>query len=140
MSRISKDEYYLNLAKEVSRRSTCLKRQYGAVIVNQDEVVATGYNGPPRTYPHCNTCKRLQTPSNGNNYDDCESVHAEMNAIISASRREMIGSTMYLFGFQSGQVILGAGPCKICRRLIKNAGIKRIVSFNEKGEIKDEYI
>lgn len=134
--RLSKDEYYINIAKSVTKRSTCLRRQYGAVIVNNDEIVSTGYNGSPRGEVNCcdtGTCKRLNKLHNSGDYSDCHSVHAEQNAIISASRKEMIGATLYLYGEENGKVIEDCVPCPICSRMIKNSGIIRVVSI--KGEI-----
>lgn len=127
-SRPTEDEYYLEIAKAVSRRSTCLRRQYGAVIVNNNEIISTGYNGAPRGEINCcetGVCKRIGHKHNDGDYDSCESVHAEMNAIISASRRDMIGSTLYLAGFENGKVVV-AEPCPICLRMIKNAGISQV--------------
>ena len=101
VNRMSKTEYYLAIALVVSKRSTCLKRRYGAVIVNNDEIISTGYNGNPRGDENCcdrGNCKRMDLPSNSGNYNDCFSVHAEQNAMISASRNEMLGSTIYLAG------------------------------------------
>lgn len=124
------DEYYLGIAAAVSRRSTCLRRQYGAVIVNNDEIIATGYNGAPRGCENCcdiGKCNREGHEHNDGNYGDCRSVHAEQNCIISASRKEMIGSTLYLAGFENEQAI-AAEPCPICKRLIINAGIARVVT------------
>ena len=124
------DEYYLSIAAAVSRRSTCLGRQYGAVIVNNDQIIATGYNGAPRGCENCcdiGKCNREGHEHNDGNYGNCRSVHAEMNAIISASRREMIGSTLYLAGFENGKAI-AAEPCPICKRLSINAGIARVVT------------
>lgn len=135
--RLSKDEYYINIAKAVSKRSTCLRRQYGAVIINNDEIVSTGYNGSPRGEVNCcdvGICKRLNKPHNSGDYSDCHSVHAEQNAIISASRKEMIGATLYLYGEENGKIIEDCIPCPVCSRMIKNSGIVRIVST--KGEIK----
>ena len=129
-SRPSHEEYYLDIAKAVSRRSTCLRRQYGAVIVNNDEIIATGYNGAPRGCENCcdiGKCNREGHEHNDGNYGNCRSVHAEQNAIISASRAEMLGSTLYLAGFENGQVI-AAEPCPICKRLIINAGIKKVIT------------
>ena len=107
MSRISKVEYYLNIAEAVSARSTCLRRQYGAVIVKNDEIIATGYNGAPRGTSNCcelGGCWRdLHGVPHGERYEACRSVHAEQNAIISASRQEMIGSTLYLVGIEKGE-------------------------------------
>lgn len=132
MQRKSKDEYYLDIALQVSKRSTCLKRQYGCVIVNNDEIIATGYNGSVRGETNCcdlGECKRLDKPHNSGDYSDCPSVHAEQNAMISASRQEMIGSTIYLCGTDYNEkVILDAQMCPICERMAKNAGIKYIVN------------
>lgn len=127
--RPSRDEYYIGIAAAVSRRSTCLRRQYGAVIVNKDEIVSTGYNGSPRGGVNCcdtGVCNRIGCDHNDGNYANCCSVHAEMNAVISASRAEMIGATLYLAGFEEGKVIK-AEPCPICERMIENAGIERVV-------------
>jgi len=107
------------------QRSNCLRRKYGAVIVKNDEIIATGYNGVPRGEIHCEICSK----QNGKDYENqCRSVHAEMNAIISASRSEMLGSTLYLASDQPN-----AKPCDICRRLIINAGIARVIT----KEVKD---
>lgn len=137
MSRISIDEYYMNIAKAVSKRSSCLKRQYGAVIVNNQEIVSTGYNGSPRGEVNCcdsGVCMRLNEAHNSGLYDNCKSVHAEQNAIISASRRDMIGGTLYLYGEENGKVI-DAKPCPICSRMIKNAGITQVVFSTSAGGI-----
>lgn len=124
------NEYYLDIARAVSRRSTCLRRQYGAVIVNNDEIISTGYNGSPRGGTNCcdiGLCKRISHAHNDGDYRSCESVHAEMNSLISASRAEMIGGTIYLAGFENAQEI-AAEPCPVCMRMIRNAGIKKIVT------------
>ena len=138
MERISKENYYLSIAAEVARRSTCLRRQYGAVIVKNDEIVATGYNGAPRGDENCcdvGSCWRERNNiPHGEQYEKCVAVHEEQNAIISASRRDMLGSTLYLSGFEAGRPIEDATPCLICARLIKNAGIARVV--NRKGEVR----
>lgn len=146
MSRISKDEYYLRIALSVSERSTCLKRHYGCVIVNNDEIIATGYNGSPRGVENCcdcGICKRLDKPHNSGDYSDCHSVHAEQNALLSASRHEMIGATLYLAGKEYNEYewssksfyeIKDCVPCPICARMIANSGIARIV--NSKGEVE----
>jgi dCMP deaminase len=132
MKRINKTQYYLSIAAEVAKRSTCIRRQYGAVIVKNDEIVATGYNGSPRGEENCcdiGECWREQhNIPHGEQYEKCVAVHAEQNAIISASRRDMLGATMYIAGFDKGEPILDAKPCDICRRLIKNAGIDRVVT------------
>ena len=132
--RISKDEYYLNIAKEVAARSTCLRRNYGAVIVKNDEIIATGYNGSARGEDNCCdihvTCPRAHMAHNSGDYSDCPAVHAEQNAIISAPRRDMIGATLYLVGISadSGDILDNTEPCPICRRMILNSGIERIVT------------
>ena len=134
-NRMSKTEYYLEIALAVSKRSTCLKRRYGAVIVNNDEIVSTGYNGNPRGEENCcdrGTDQRMNLPSNSGNYNDCFSVHAEQNAMISARRKDMLGAVIYLAGEKSEDgnwvEIEDAEPCPICFRMIKNSGIKKIVS------------
>ena len=133
--RPSKDEYYLNIAEAVLQRSTCLRRKYGAVIVKDDEIIATGYNGSPRGQKNCcdtGKCQReeKQIP-HGERYEECVSVHAEMNAIISASRRDMIGATLYLAGREADETpVANITPCLICRRLIVNAGISKVVTMN----------
>ena len=140
-SRPTKDEYYLGIAYAVARRSTCLRRQYGVVIVANDEIIATGYNGNPRGDDNCyelGTCLREDATHNdsGSYYSDCRSVHAEQNALISAKRSEMIGATLYIMGIdrEASTPILTAAPCPICMRMIKNAGIARIV--NARGDVK----
>ena len=133
MKRIDKENYYLDIAETVLERSTCLRRCYGAIIVKNDEIVSTGYNGAPRGRKNCmelGYCTReaLNIPS-GERYELCRSVHAEMNAIISAARRDTLGSTMYLAGRQAatGELLRHATSCTMCRRLIINAGIERMV-------------
>lgn len=133
VERIGKDEYYLGIAKAVSLRSTCLRRRYGAVIVKDDEIISTGYNGAPRGEQNCSdagVCYRMQNDiPHGERYEACKSVHAEMNAIISAKRSEMIEATLYLYGYDVvDDKEIKAIPCDICARLIKNAGIERVVS------------
>jgi dCMP deaminase len=138
MERISKQDYYLKIASEVARRSTCLRRQYGAVIVKNDEIIATGYNGAPRGDENCcdvGSCwrERHNIP-HGEQYEKCVAVHAEANAIISASRNEMLGSALYLYGFEGfDKPIENPEPCIMCNRLIKNAGIEQVI--NQSGEV-----
>ena len=136
MKRPSIDEYYLGIAKAVSMRSTCIRKHYGAVIVNKGEIVSTGYNNPPRGEPHCYTCTKCKHGKDASTYIDCPAVHAEMNAIISASRNEMLDADLYLAGYDitgDEPAECEAWPCEICLRLIKNAGINRII--NNKGVI-----
>lgn len=129
--RIDKNDYYLNIAFAVAQRSTCIRRQYGAVIVNHDEIVSTGYNGSARGEENCcdvGKCWRQEHDiPHGEQYEKCVAVHAEQNAVISASRKDMLGATLYLVGIENGELI-EAEPCEICRRMITNAGIANIVT------------
>lgn len=140
--RTSKDDYYLGIADSVLERSTCLRRKYGAIIVKADEIMSTGYNGAPRGRRNCSDlggCMRekMNIPS-GQRYELCRSVHAEQNAIISCSRQEMIGSTLYLVGrdAKTGELLDSAESCSLCKRFIINAGIERVVSRCGKDGIK----
>ena len=133
MERISKENYYLDIAETVLERATCLRRVYGAIIVKNDEIISTGYNGAPRGRKNCvdmGFCTReaMQVPR-GQRYELCRSVHAEANAIISASRRDMVGSTLYLVGrdAQTGALLGHATSCAMCRRQVINAGISRVI-------------
>ena len=129
-TRPTKEEFYIGIAEAVSKRSTCLRRQYGAVIVKDDEIISTGYNGSPRGEVNCcdeGVCWREKNHvPHGERYEMCRAVHAEQNAIISARRSDMIGATLYLFGSENGHRI-DAEPCDICKRFIKNAGIENVV-------------
>lgn len=129
MARISKDEYYLAIAQTVALRSTCLRRQYGAVIVKNDRIISTGYNGSARGEENCcdvGECWReAHGIPHGEQYEKCAAVHAEDNAISQAGR-ESIGATLYLAGFEDGKPI-EAKPCLMCERKIKNAQISKSV-------------
>ena len=132
-NRRSKENYYLDIAEAALERSTCLRRQFGAIIVRDDEIVATGYNGAPRGRHNCSdlgrcTRRELNIPA-GERYELCRSVHAEANAIISAQRRDMVGATIYLVGrdARSGELLHDATSCPMCRRMIINAGINEVV-------------
>ena len=130
---MTKDDYYLDIALAVAKRSRCLKKCYGAVIVNNDEIISTGYNDTCRKEAHCITCTKVSCNKDMAEYETCPAVHAEMNAIISASRKEMIGSTLYLAGLLAGEEYFELDevyPCEICLRLIKNAGIDKVVTSN----------
>lgn len=138
MKRTEKENYYLDIAETVLERSTCLRRKYGAIIVHNDEIVSTGYNGAPRGRKNCddlNFCTResLKIPS-GERYELCRSVHAEANAIISAARKDMLGATLYLVGREavSGDYIAATTPCTMCKRQIINAGIVKVISRIDK--------
>ena len=133
MSRISKENYYLDIAATVLERSTCLRRVYGAIIVNNDEIISTGYNGAPRGRINCTDlgyCARevLKVPR-GQRYELCRSVHAEANAIISAARRDIVGGTLYLVGrdARTGELLSDATSCSMCRRLVINSGLEKVV-------------
>ena len=132
-NRTSKQNYYLDIADSVLERSTCLRRKYGAIIVRNDEIISTGYNGAPRGRRNCSdlgrcTRETLRIPS-GERYELCRSVHAEANAIISASRRDMIGASIYLVGrdARTGELLHDAMSCSMCKRQIINAGIDRVI-------------
>ncbi len=136
MVRRDKENYYLDIAQTVLERSTCSRSHYGAIIVRQDEIIATGYNGAPRGRVNCTDLgycirRKLGVPS-GQRYELCRSVHAEANAIISAARSECLGGTMYLVGrdAESRALIADAASCRMCRMLIINAGLSRLVVRN----------
>jgi dCMP deaminase len=140
MKRIDKHNYYLDIAETVLERATCLRKCYGAIIVRNDEIVSTGYNGAPRGRKNCvdlNYCTReaLKVPS-GQRYELCRSVHAEANAIISAARSETLGATLYMACKDpaTGELVGGTTSCSMCRRQIINAGIERVVIRETKTE------
>ena len=141
MERISKENYYLDIAQTVASRSTCLRKKYGAIIVSNDSIVSTGYNGAPRGRQNCsdiNYCFRdkMQIPR-GERYELCRSVHAEANAIIAASREQMLGATLYMVCVspEDGSVFGGTSSCMMCKRQVINAGIAQVVI----RDTKDEY-
>ena len=140
--RPSKNDYYYGIAKQVAQRSTCLRRHYGAVMVKNDEIISTGYNGAARGVENCcdmGVCWReAHGIPHGEQYEKCVAVHAEQNAIISASRQEMLGATMYLYGEEADGTEIEAKPCLICERMIKNAGIAALVTLN--NERSDENV
>lgn len=133
MNRPNKSEYYTEIAKAVAMRSTCLRRRFGAVIVKNDQIISTGYNGAPRQTTNCidlGYCVReeMKIPS-GQNYELCRAVHAEMNAVIHASRMDMTEADLYLVGIEveSGLPVANVMPCLLCKRVIINAGICRVI-------------
>ena len=138
MNRRDKVNYYLDIAEQVLKRGTCLRRHYGAVIVKDDEVISTGYVGAPRGRKNCTdigTCIREEKRiARGERYELCRSVHAEANAIISASRKEMLGSAMYLVGIEAatGDYVENASSCAMCKRMIINAGISTVYIRDDK--------
>lgn len=138
--RISKENYYLDIAEATLERGTCLRRNFGAIIVNHDEIISTGYVGAPRGRKNCCDLKyctreKLNIPR-GERYELCRSVHAEQNAIISANRNQMIGATLYLVGKNYGDntYVENARPCALCKRMIINAGIKTVIVRKSKTE------
>ena len=137
MHRRDKENYYLDIAETVMERSTCLRRQFGAVIVKNDQIISSGYNGAPRGRKNCldlGYCIRetMGIPR-GERYEMCRSVHAEQNAIIHAARNDMIGATLYLTGKEAstGEYVKNASSCSMCKRFIINAGISRVVIRND---------
>ena len=141
INRVSKHNYYLDIAQTVSERSTCLRKRYGAIIVKNDSIISTGYNGAPRDRKNCSDldfCMRnkLNIPR-GERYEMCRSVHSEANAIIAASREQMIGSTLYMCCTdpQTNAIEGGTNSCMMCKRMILNAGIAQVVI----RDTKDDY-
>ena len=138
--RVDKNNYYLDIAETVIERGTCLRRNFGAIIVKNDEIVSPGYTGAPRGRENCcNTgvcIREKRAIPRGERYELCRSVHAEANCIISAARRDMIDSTLYLVGkdAKTGQLVENTSSCSMCKRLIINAGIKRVVIRNTKTD------
>ena len=142
MERRDKVNYYLDLAEMVSQRSTCLRKHYGAVIVNNDEVISTGYVGAPRGRKNCSDIGRcireeLHVPR-GERYELCRSVHAEANALISASRERMIGASLYLTGVdaRTGGYAEKSSCCSMCKRMVINAGIEHVYIRDTKNEYR----
>lgn len=146
MKRTDKKNYYLDIAETVLERGTCLRRNYGAIIVKNDQIVSTGYVGAPRGRKNCidmGVCVREQNNvPRGERYELCRSVHAEANAIIHASRDSMIGSTLYLVGkdAKTGEYVENACACSMCKRMIINAGIKKIIIRNTKEKFTAIYV
>jgi dCMP deaminase len=138
-NRVDQINYYLDIAETVLKRSTCLKRNYGAVIVKNNEIISTGYNGSPRGITNCSDikkCSRENCPR-GTGYENCISVHAEMNAIISSTRRDMIDSSLFLVGIEpNGNYVNSPEPCSMCKRIILNAGIKYVYIRINKSQYK----
>lgn len=142
--RKDKINYYLDIAKAVAKRGTCLRKNYGCIIVKNDEIIATGYSGAPRGRKNCidlgYCCKKKYFPQiRHGGYDACRAVHAEQNAMLSAPRRDMLDADMYLTGIRmdTGEYEQGASSCQMCRKLIINAGIRKIYIRNKNDE---EYI
>ena len=140
-NRPSKDDFYLNTALAYLQRSTCLRRKYAAVIINNDVIVAAGYNGSPRGIANCcDTGKCYRKEHNipaGEQYEACVSVHAEQNAIINAGRERCIGATLYLTGIETdSNEYTEADCCVLCKRAIKNAGIEKVIFRTKTGGVR----
>lgn len=142
MNRIDKTNYYLDIAEATLERATCLRRVWGAVIVKNDEIISTGYNGAPRGRENCTDlgyCMRekLNVPR-GERYELCRSVHAEQNAIISAGRKDMMGSFLFIVGkdAKTGEYVQNSMPCAMCKRVIINSGIEKIYLRDTKTEYR----
>jgi dCMP deaminase len=151
VQRRDKINYYLDIAETVLERGTCLRRNMGAIIVKSDQIVSTGYAGAPRGRANCcdvGKCFREdQNIPRGTRYELCRSVHAEMNAIIHASRADMIGSTLYLVAKEreSGEYVENLSSCAMCRRCIINAGIKNVIVRDTRDKyrnilVQDEWV
>lgn len=143
IDRRDKNNYYLDIAETVLERGTCLRRNYGSIIVKNDEIISTGYTGAPRGRLNCidlNSCRReeLKIPR-GTHYELCRSVHSEANAIISASRRDMIGAKLYLVGKDTNtkEYVRDANSCSMCKRLIINSGITHVIIRDSKNEHRE---
>ena len=139
--RPTKEEYYLEIAKSVAQRSPCIRRKYGAVIVKNDAIISTGYNGPARGVINCfevGCIKDLKNLPHGSAYEDCPGVHAEENAVVNAARNgsNVLGGTLYIAGIDKEGNLVEAIPCSRCKRILINAGIEKVVIRKENGEIK----
>ena len=144
MDRVDKINYYLDIAESVAERGTCIRNNYGSIIVKNDEIISTGYTGAPRGRQNCIdlgycTRKKYELPS-GKGYEKCRSVHSEQNAIISAARKDMLGSTLYLVGInkRNGEYVKDNEPCSFCKRMIINSGIEKVYMRDTKTEYRVE--
>ncbi len=142
MKRRDKINYYLDIAQTVAKRGTCMRRKFGCIIVQNDEIISTGYAGAPRGRQNCNemgSCVRekLKIPR-GQRYELCRSVHAEANAIISASRKDMIGATLYMACIHpdTGEILPDTNSCSMCKRMIINAGIEKVIVRDDENNYR----
>jgi dCMP deaminase len=141
--RITKHEYYLGIAKEVARRSTCYRRSIGAIIIRDDQIISTGYVGAPRktkdSFEHGGCLRDKLNIPHGQRYELCRSVHAEQNAIINAARAgvSLLGGDMYIFGSVYGEDRpIDAFPCFICKKMVINCGLNQVISSTADGGMK----
>ncbi len=146
MERIDKNNYYLDIAEATLERATCLRKKWGAVIVKNDEIISTGYNGAPRGRKNCDDLgycvrEKLNIPR-GERYELCRSVHAEQNAIISAPRKDMIGATLYMVGKDSktGEYVENSSSCSMCKRVVINSGITKVIVRDSKDKYRKIYV
>ena len=142
MDRVSKENYYLDIAETVSERSTCLRRRFGAIIVRNDTIISTGYNGAPRGRANCNELgicyrEKLNIPR-GERYELCRSVHAEANAIIAAPREQMLGASLYLCCTdpETGNNMPNTCSCMMCKKMVINAGIANVIVRDTKSDFR----
>ena len=142
MDRVSKHNYYLDIAQTVAERSTCMRKMYGAIIVKDDVIVSTGYNGAPRGRKNCCDIKycmrdKLNIPR-GERYELCRSVHAEANAIIAAARDRMLGATLYMVCVDPSDdsIVPGTTSCMMCKRVVINAGISTVIVRDDKENFR----
>lgn len=138
-NRPSWNEYFLNIAQAVGKRSTCLRRQYGAIIVKDKIIVSTGYNGAPRGEENCIDTKvcereRCNVPK-GERYELCVAVHAEQNAIINADPEKMKGASIYIVGYNTDGTLASGQPCLLCRRMIRNAMLEKVIYLEKDGHM-----
>lgn len=143
LQRISKINTYLNVAETFAYRSTCIKRKYGAVVVKNDTVISTGYNGSPRGLDNCwniGRCPRIELDMHqGEGYGICRAIHAEQNALLNCPKEQMLGADLYLAGVNTeDNTVHKAKPCPLCARLIIQAGIENVIM--RIGEKEDEYV
>lgn len=140
--RRDKINYYLDIAEAAIARGTCLRRNFGAIIVKNDQIISTGYTGAPRGRQNCcdcGTCIREKLNlKRGERYELCRSVHAEANCIISAARNDMIGATLFLVGkeVKDGEYVKNANSCTMCQKMIINAGIDKVIVRDNHDEYR----
>lgn len=139
--RLNWQDYFLNIADAVGKRATCLRRSYGAIVVKDNIIISTGYNGAPRGLANCSDlgiCQRevLKVPA-GQRYELCSAVHAEQNAIINGEPSRMKDATIYIVGFNADGTLASGKPCLLCRRMILNAQIKNVVYLDSDGATVD---
>ena len=132
-------EYFLDIAKAVGRRSTCLRRRYGAIIVKDKIIISTGYNGAPRGEANCIDTwicerERLHVPK-GQNYELCVAVHAEQNAIVNGDPAKMQDAVIYIVGYNADGTLASGKPCLLCRRMLRNARLAKVVYLETDGQV-----